>query len=1312
MGLARDFDGPHNSDGGSNGNGDGGEGKSDAATAKTQSGPLEMTPGVDLPGTGLAPALEADFDIIKLLGCGGMGRVYMAIDRKLRRTVALKCVPKAGSTSTADLAGEAQLMARIRHDNVVTVYGVREHGDMVYIVSEYIEGESLAEMDKPVPWDKARDWGRQLAQGLAAAHASDVLHRDIKPANVMIEADTGKAVLIDFGVGKLMTAAAQTGLDGDAVGHSETAPGVRPGTRRYQAPELWQGERASESSDIYALGLVLSELCTGEMPPAPGDPAAQGPLYLHHGDIDARFVRIINGCLAREPAERYESADAVAQALVELASAPAVMRNPYRGLEMFCAQHRGMFFGREGDIARVVERVQTQPLVLLVGDSGVGKSSLARAGVLPRLAGDDLASGDPGGSHSADDSADRAMGWRTCHMVPGHRPLTTLIQLLAWAEISMTELPSVQTPEAWHDRAVADAFVRALMTSLEGRKTRLLLFVDQLEELITISDDAQAEAVQYLWAAMLDAAGDRIRMLAAVRGDYLTAISAMSELGPRIQDRIYLLRPLEPAAIRDAIAEPARKMGIVFSPESLIDRLHRPVVKGQAGLPLLQFVLAMLWDQRDADGDQITEASLERIGDVAGALARHADGVIETLRGRGQGTIARRILIQLVSRHHPTRLRCTRNDLVGTDAAAWEVLDSLVKQRLITAHGGDGDGGYVLAHEALLSEWPQLRAWLDSERNLTAIKDELAQAVDAWENAGRTRDALGRRALIRRAARIPYEDLSPAEAAFFDASKHNLWLMRWGMRAAAVVIIGLIVAVYANSWYQLKSRVDAHLVQARGHLERAHELHAAYADAGRQTRTILRADDDDDGWRPVWQKALALYPQVTAAYGDAIQAAEAGFSLDAERGDTVALLARALDGRARLAKESGQRQQHAETVRRLLMLAPSYVDRWPASVAVTVETVPAGAEREIWRYNWHNEGPFELVPAAACPSNRTTCELAPGSYLVIVPASPGYAEIRYPVVVSEQVNITIARPRVEDVPAGYVFVPAGSYMRGYGQVPEDEPYRTWHQTLPLHQRRLDAFLIGTHEVRFRDWLAFVDACASGACPGIAAPARRIDAAFDDMRLIVERAGDGDWHIIWRPSSTGPVYRARGDQPIVYEGRQERARQVWLDTPVSGLSWHDVQGYLAWLRTHHGIAGADLCTEAQWERAARGADARLYPHGNGMRRIDDDGAQHMGGNIDITYGQEPAAFGPDVVGSYVDGRSPFGVLDMAGNIAELTRPGAGHGHEASDVGKVAVRGGAFYYATVDGRVFNRWHMTAHQRLPIVGFRVCATVPDRG
>jgi formylglycine-generating enzyme required for sulfatase activity len=174
------------------------------------------------------------------------------------------------------------------------------------------------------------------------------------------------------------------------------------------------------------------------------------------------------------------------------------------------------------------------------------------------------------------------------------------------------------------------------------------------------------------------------------------------------------------------------------------------------------------------------------------------------------------------------------------------------------------------------------------------------------------------------------------------------------------------------------------------------------------------------------------------------------------------------------------------------------------------------------------------------------------------------------------------------------------------------------------------------------------------------------------------------------------------QPLVYTDRTERQTQDWRDFPISGISWDHVQHYLEWLRRHRRLDGADLCTEEQWERAARGADDRMFPHGNVL--------SPTSANIDETYGRKPAAFGPDVVGSHEQSISPFGVHDMAGNVWEMTRPGAGsHTTDPPDGDVIRTRGGSFFHLADNASAVNRWVGMSGQGAPFTGFRVCASAP---
>ncbi|HEY8377266.1 MAG TPA: SUMF1/EgtB/PvdO family nonheme iron enzyme, partial [Nannocystis sp.] len=166
------------------------------------------------------------------------------------------------------------------------------------------------------------------------------------------------------------------------------------------------------------------------------------------------------------------------------------------------------------------------------------------------------------------------------------------------------------------------------------------------------------------------------------------------------------------------------------------------------------------------------------------------------------------------------------------------------------------------------------------------------------------------------------------------------------------------------------------------------------------------------------------------------------------------------------------------------------------------------------------------------------------------------------------------------------------------------------------------------------------------------------------------------------------------ETLKYEGRTVRAEVVWENLPVTGLGPAEAEGYFAWLDRTGKVPGARFCTEHEWERAARGADARRYSIGQQLLPAE--------ANIDKTYGQISSAFGPDPIGSYPQSESPFGLLDTVGNAYELTvsphRPGAFN-----------ARGGAFFYNTMAARVTARFDIPAEFRHSTTGLRVCATWP---
>jgi serine/threonine protein kinase len=236
-------------------------------------------------------AMLADrFRIVALLGKGGMGEVYRAEDVKLGQQVALKFLPAADAAKLERLYREVRLGRQVSHPNVCRLYDVMEWEGHHFLSMEYIDGEDLASLLRRIgklPPDKALDVARDICAGLAAAHALGIIHRDLKPANVMVDG-RGTARITDFGLAGLV----------DDLRHGEIS-----GTPAYMAPEQLSGGEVTARTDLYALGLILSEIFTGKRAPSSQDA------------MDPAIQRVVARCLEQRPEARPQSIHSVIAAL-------------------------------------------------------------------------------------------------------------------------------------------------------------------------------------------------------------------------------------------------------------------------------------------------------------------------------------------------------------------------------------------------------------------------------------------------------------------------------------------------------------------------------------------------------------------------------------------------------------------------------------------------------------------------------------------------------------------------------------------------------------------------------------------------------------------------------------------------------------------------------------------------------------------------------------------------------------------------------------------------------------------------------------
>ena len=354
-------------------------------------------------GTKLGP-----YEIIELLGAGGMGEVYRARDARLDRIVAIKTLPAAFPADTDRLqrfAQEARSASALNHPNIITIYELGQDGSTHYIAMELVEGTTLRDLlvSGLLPIRKTIEIAAQVAEGLAKAHEAGIAHRDLKPENLMISHD-GLVKILDFGVAKLASPS-KNPLDLCSTSAGLTPSGLILGTVGYMSPEQAGGQEVDFRSDQFSLGLVLYEMVTGKRA-FERQTAAETlvailrervePIGLQNRDAPAPLCWAIERCLTKEPDKRYVSTRDLARELAAIRD--RFSEKPVQQAEPRPANlpvQRTGFVGREKELAAVKELLLRQDvrMVTVTGPGGIGKTRLAvqvASGLVERF---------PGGTH-------------------------------------------------------------------------------------------------------------------------------------------------------------------------------------------------------------------------------------------------------------------------------------------------------------------------------------------------------------------------------------------------------------------------------------------------------------------------------------------------------------------------------------------------------------------------------------------------------------------------------------------------------------------------------------------------------------------------------------------------------------------------------------------------------------------------------------------------------------------------------------------------------------------------------------------------
>ncbi len=509
---------------------------------------------------------------------------------------------------------------------------------------------------------------------------------------------------------------------------------------------------------------------------------------------------------------------------------PAPGPCPYRGLESFKAGDVEWFFGREQLVAELVAHVAGSKLVGVIGASGSGKSSLVRAGLVPAL--------DSGALPGAEQ-------WLSLVMTPTARPR----QSLALACAASGRISGEAARDLLEGSELAPLVERLVGSAGE----RVVLVVDQCEELfIAASEEERERFVDMIVGAAADP-GVPITLILVLRADFYGACAQYPGLADRLEDSQVLVGAMSADEIRRTIELPARHAGLVLE-SGFADAVIADVSGEPGGLPLLSTALLETWARRR--GRSLTLAAYAETGGVRSAVARLADSVYDGLDPADRD-IARRMLLRLARPGSDdtvgdVRRRAPLGELVADDPAAQRVLGRLVERRLVTTDEHTAE----VAHEAVLREWPQLREWLDDDREGRRIHHQLADATHEWESAARDPEHLYRGA--RLAAAVDYAtmhaaDLNPLEHEFLaagrarataelDASQRSARRFR---RLTAGLVVILVVALIAGS-FALIQREDARSQRntARTQRDRATQQ-ARLANASRLATVAVSGAPDD-----------------------------------------------------------------------------------------------------------------------------------------------------------------------------------------------------------------------------------------------------------------------------------------------------------------------------------------------------------------------------------------------------------------------------------------------------------------------------------